>query len=132
MELTLLKSKIHRATVTGASVDYEGSLTISSDLAESVRLVEYEKILIGNLNNGERFETYAIYGEPQRGIIELNGATAHLGKIGDRLTIMSFARLALEEAAIHRPRILVLDEKNEIVRYEEGDSMPSFKVVSGK
>ena len=116
MELTLLKSKIHRATVTGASVDYEGSLTISSDLAELVGLLEYEKILVGNLNNGERFETYAISGEPQRGIIELNGATAHLGKIGDRLTIMSFARLASEEAAIHRPRILVLDEKNEIVR----------------
>jgi len=107
MELTLLKSKIHRATVTGASVDYEGSLTISSDLAELVGLLEYEKILVGNLNNGERFETYAIFGEPQRGIIELNGATAHLGK-------------------------LVLDEKNGIVRYEEGDSMPSFKVVSGK
>jgi aspartate 1-decarboxylase len=132
MELTLLKSKIHRATVTGASVDYEGSLTISSDLAELVGLLEYEKILVGNLNNGERFETYAIYGEPHRGIIELNGATAHLGKIADRLTIMSFTRLAPEEAAIHRPRILVLDEKNEIVRYEEGDSMPSFKVVSGK
>ena len=129
MELTLLKSKIHRATVTSASVDYEGSLTISSDLAELVRLREYERILVGNLDNGERFETYAIYGEPQRGIIELNGATAHLGKVGDRLTIMSFARLAPEEAAIHRPRILVLDEKNEIVRYDEGDSMPSFKVV---
>src|SRR5439155_15874341 len=129
MEVTLLKSKIHRATVTGASVDYEGSLTISSDLAELVRLREYARILVGNLDNGERFETYAIYGEPQRGIIELNGATAHLGKIGDRVTIMSFARLAPEETAIHQPRILVLDEKNEIVRYEEGDSMPSFKVV---
>jgi aspartate 1-decarboxylase len=132
MELTLLKSKIHRATVTGASVDYEGSLTISSDLAELVGLLEYEKILVGNLNNGERFETYAIYGEPHRGIIELNGATAHLGKMGDHLTIMSFARLASEEAAIHGPRMLVLDEKNEIVRYEEGDTMPSFKVFSGK
>ena len=129
MELTLLKSKIHRATLTGASVDYEGSLTISSDLAELVGLLEYEKILVGNLNNGERFETYAIYVEPQRGMIELNGATARLGRLGDRLTIMSFARFAPEEAAIHRPRILVLDEKNEIVRYEEGDSMPSFKVV---
>jgi aspartate 1-decarboxylase len=132
MELTLLKSKIHRAAVTGASVDYEGSLTISSDLAELVGLLKYEKILVGNLSNGERFETYAIYGDPGHGIIELNGATAHLGKIGDRLTIISFARLAPEEAAIHRPRILVLDEKNEIVRYEEDDSMPSFKVVSGK
>lgn len=129
MEFTLLKSKIHRAAVTGASVDYEGSLTISSDLAELVGLLEYEKILVGNLTNGERFETYAIYGEPQRGIIELNGATAHLGKIGDRITIMSFARYTPEEAVGHQPRILVLDEKNKIVRYEEGDSTPSFKVV---
>jgi aspartate 1-decarboxylase len=125
MELTLLKSKIHRATVTGANVDYEGSLTISSDLAELAGLLEYEKILVGNLNNGERFETYAIYGQRQRGIIELNGATAHLGKIGDRLTIMSFARLAPDKAAINRPRILVLDGKNKIVRYEEGASTPT-------
>jgi aspartate 1-decarboxylase len=129
MEFTLLKSKIHRAAVTGASVDYEGSLTISSDLAELVGLLEYEKILVGNLTNGERFETYAIYGEPQRGVIELNGATAHLGKIGDRITIMSFARYTPEEAAVHQPRILVLDEENKIVRYEEGDSTPSFKIV---
>jgi aspartate 1-decarboxylase len=129
MEFTLLKSKIHRAAVTGASVDYEGSLTISSDLAELVGLLEYEKILVGNLTNGERFETYAIYGAPQRGIIELNGATAHLGKIGDRITIMSFARYTPEEAAVHHPRIVVLDEKNKILRYEEGDSRPSFKVV---
>jgi aspartate 1-decarboxylase len=129
MELTLLKSKIHRAAVTGASVDYEGSLTISSDLAQLVGLLEYEKILVGNLTNGERFETYAIYGEPERGVIELNGATAHLGKIGDRVTIMSFARYTPEEAAVHQPRIIVLDEKNKIVRYEEGDSTPAFKIV---
>ena len=129
MEFTLLKSKIHRAAVTGASVDYEGSLTISSDLAELVGLLEYEKILVGNLTNGERFETYAIYGEPQRGIIELNGATAHLGKIGDRITIMSFARYTPEEAAVHQPRIVLLNDKNEIVRYEGGDSEPALKVV---
>ena len=111
MQLTLLKSKIHRAAVTGASLDYEGSLTISADLAELVGLVPYEKILVGNLSNGERFETYAIYGEAQRGIIELNGATAHLGKIGDRITIMSFARYTPDEATIHQPRIVVLNEK---------------------
>ena len=71
MQLTFLKSKIHRAIVTGASLDYEGSLTISADLAELVGLVPYEKILVGNLSNGERFETYAIYGEVHRRIIEL-------------------------------------------------------------
>lgn len=130
MELNLLKSKIHRAAVTGASLDYEGSLTVSADLAELVGLIPYEKILVSNLNNGQRFETYAIFGEAQRGIIELNGATAHLGKIGDRLTIMSFARYTLEEAASHAPRVAVLNEKNEVVRYEGGDPVPSLRIIS--
>ena len=98
MHLTLLKSKIHRATVTGASLLYEGSLTISSDLGALGDLREYEKILVGNLDNGARFETYVIYGEPDEGQIELNGATAHLGKIGDRITIMNFARYSAEDA----------------------------------
>ncbi|HEU5313989.1 MAG TPA: aspartate 1-decarboxylase [Candidatus Udaeobacter sp.] len=113
----------------GASLDYEGSLTVSADLAELVGLIPYEKILVSNLSNGQRFETYAIFGEARRGIIELNGATAHLGKIGDRLTIMSFARYTLEEAALHTPRITVLNKKNEVVRYEGGDSAPSLRIV---
>jgi aspartate 1-decarboxylase len=129
MQLTLLKSKIHRATVTGASLDYEGSLTVSADLAELVGLIPYEKILVSNLNNGQRFETYAIFGQARRGIIELNGATAHLGKIGDRLTIMSFARYRPEEAALHPPRVTVLNEKNEVLRYEGGDPAPSLRIV---
>ena len=129
MQLALLKSKIHRATVTGASLDYEGSLTISADLAELVGLISYEKILVSNLNNGQRFETYAIFGEAHRGIIELNGATAHLGKLGDRLTIMSFGRYTPEEAALHAPRIAVLNEKNEVLRYEGDDSAPSLRIV---
>ena len=118
MQLTLLKSKIHRASVTGASLHYEGSLTISSDLAELVNLREYEKILVSNLNNGERFETYVIFGETRKGLIELNGATAHLGKIGDRITIMNFGSYSTEEAVGHKPRIVVLDEKNRVVRHE--------------
>ena len=129
MQLALLKSKIHRATVTGASLDYEGSLTISADLAQCVGLIPYEKILVSNLSDGQRFETYTIFGEAQRGIIELNGATAHLGKIGDRLTIMSFARYTPEEAALHAPQIAVLDEKNEVLRYEGGDSALSLRIV---
>jgi len=132
MQLILLKSKIHRATVTGASLDYEGSLTVSADLAELVGLIPHEKILVANLSNGERFETYAIYGPARQGIIELNGATAHLGKIGDRVTIMSFARVTPEEAAVHRPLILVLNEKNVVVRYDEDASVRSFKVVANK
>ncbi len=114
MTSCILKSKIHRASVTGASVDYEGSLTIASDLAERVGLRAYERILVGNLSNGERFETYVIYGDPGTGVIELNGATAHLGKIGDRLTIMSFAWLDETQAKSHTPAIIVLNEKNNI------------------
>ena len=131
MQLILLKSKIHRAAVTGASVDYEGSLTISADLAELVGLVPYEKILVANLNNGERFDTYVIHGHARRGIIELNGATAHRGKIGDHITIMSFARYTLEEAAFHTPHIAVLDEKNEVLRYEENNSALSLRAIGG-
>ena len=129
MQIALLKSKIHRATVTGASLDYEGSLTISADLAELVGLVPYEKILVANLNNGERFETYAIYGSFRTGTIELNGATAHLGAIGDRITVMSFVRCTPEEAMTHRPRVVLLNEKNEIVRYDGCESARGFKIV---
>jgi aspartate 1-decarboxylase len=129
MELLLLKSKLHRATVTGASLHYEGSLTISQDLAQMAGLMPYEKILVGNMANGERFETYVIYGEAGTGQIQLNGATAHLGKIGDRLTIMNFASYTPAEAAGHRPRILVLDENNHVLRQDAGTSAPNLKVV---
>jgi len=129
MDLTLLKSKIHRATVTGASLHYEGSMTISADLAEMAGLLPYEKILVGNMGNGERFETYVIYGEAGTGQIQLNGATAQLGKIGDRLTIMNFASYPAAEAAGHKPRVVVLDEKNHLVRCEPGSAAPELKVV---
>ena len=130
MHLTLLKSKIHRATVTGASLHYEGSLTISRDLAERVGLMPYERILIGNMANGERFETYVIYGDAGTGQIQLNGATAHLGKIGDRLTIMNFGSYTPDEAAVHKPRVIVLNEKNEVVRYEAGHASEELHIVA--
>ena len=130
MQLTLLKSKVNRATVTGASLHYEGSLTISSDLAESVGLLPYERILVGNMGNGERFETYVIYGEPGTGQIQLNGATAHLGKIGDRITIMNFGGFTPEEALIHHPRVIVLDENNEVVRYDNCAPRADFEIVA--
>ena len=116
MTICLLKSKIHRAAVTAASLDYEGSLTIAVDLAEKVGLRRYERILVGNMANGERFETYVILGSAGSGAIELNGATAHLGKVGDRLTIMSFGQYDSREAGQHVPRVIVLDEHNRIVR----------------
>jgi aspartate 1-decarboxylase len=116
MHLTLLKSKIHRATVTGASLHYEGSISISQDIAEIVGLRPYEKVLIGNMANGERFETYVIFSDRGTRQIQLNGATAHLGKIGDRLTIMNFASYTADEAESHKPVVIVLNEKNEVVR----------------
>lgn len=114
MQVHLLKSKIHRAQVTGASLDYEGSLTIAEDLMEKVALLPHERILCSNLANGQRFETYAIAGERGSGAIELNGAVAHLGKIGDRLTIMAFTEVDGSKARRWKPRVIVLGKKNRI------------------
>jgi aspartate 1-decarboxylase len=110
----LLKSKIHRAQVTGASLNYEGSLTIAEDLMARVGLVPYERILCSNLANGARFETYVIKGKRGSGAIELNGAAAHLGKIGDRLTIMSFTEASAAQARKWKPKVIVLGEKNQV------------------
>jgi len=116
VHLSLLKSKIHRAVVTGADVNYEGSLIISADLAELVELEEYERVLVENGTNGEIFETYVIYAVRNHGVIALNGAVAHLGKPGDVLTILGFGLFDQAEAGTHRPKVIVLGEKNEVVR----------------
>ena len=115
MQVQMLKSKIHRAAVTDANVNYEGSLTVDRALMEEVGLLPYERVLCGNMGNGERFETYAIPGESGSGAIILNGATAHLGKTGDRLTIMSFATVNEAEIAGWKPKVIVLDEHNGII-----------------
>src|SRR5687768_12490939 len=114
MQFHLLKSKIHRATVTGGNVNYEGSLTISPDLMEQVGMVPYERILCSNMANGNRFETYAIPGDPGAGQIVLNGAAAHLGKKGDLLTIMSFVAVPKKKARRWKPRVIVLGKGNRI------------------
>jgi aspartate 1-decarboxylase len=115
MLVHLLKSKIHRAQVTAGDVNYEGSLGIARDLMDKVGLQPYERILCGNMANGERFETYAIAAEPGSGQIILNGATARLGKPGDRLTIMSFTEVEEREAKFWKPRVIVLGENNAVV-----------------
>jgi aspartate 1-decarboxylase len=112
MQLNLLKSKIHRAEVTDLSLHYEGSLAIDSDLMAIVGLLPYEKILVGNMGNGERFETYAIPAPAGSLTISLNGACAYRGKHGDLLTIMSFARFDETEAASWVPRVLLLGDSN--------------------
>jgi aspartate 1-decarboxylase len=115
MQVFLLKSKIHRAAVTDADVNYEGSLGIDAALMERVGLLPYERILCGNMSNGERFETYAIPAPRGSGAIVLNGATAHLGKKGDRLTIMSYAGCDAPRARKWKPRVIVLGPKNGVV-----------------
>lgn len=115
MLVHLLKSKIHRAQVTGANVNYEGSLTIAIDLMEMVGMLPYERLLGSNLANGARFETYVIPGERGSGAIILNGATAHLGKAGDRLTLMTFTEVDASAAKAWQPRVIVLGEKNAVI-----------------
>jgi len=119
MQVILLKSKIHRATVTGGNVNYEGSLTISGDLMDKIGLREYEKILCGNMANGNRWETYVIRGKPGAGEIIMNGAVAHLGKKGDLLTIMNFGIFTEEEAKAWKPWVIVLGKDNKIVPKSE-------------
>lgn len=114
MQIHLLKSKIHRAQVTASSLDYEGSLTVALDLMEKVGLQPYERVLCSNLANGERFETYVIAGERGSGAIVLNGATAHLGQVGDRLTIMSYAMIDEASTRQWQPRVIVLGKNNSI------------------
>jgi aspartate 1-decarboxylase len=110
----MLKSKIHRATVTGANVDYEGSITIDQELMEAARLVEFEQVDIYNIANAQRFSTYVIKGERGKGEICLNGAAAKLVSIGDLLIICSYSLYDEEEVSNHRPVLVYVDEKNRI------------------
>jgi aspartate 1-decarboxylase len=111
----MLKSKIHRATVTGADVDYKGSITIDKKLMDAAKLIEYEKVDIYNINNGQRFSTYVIKGNRGKGEICLNGAAARLVSIGDLIIICSYSIHDEKEAAKHKPVIVHIDGKNRIV-----------------
>ena len=116
MELTLLKAKIHRATVTQADLDYVGSITIDSNLLAESGIMEYEMVAIADIDNGSRFETYAIAGEAGSGIICLNGAAAKCVNVGDKVIIMAYAQMTPEEAKTHKPTVLFVDDENKIVR----------------
>ena len=112
MQVTLLKSKLHRASVTAVSPDYSGSLSIDRDLMEAAGFLHHEKILVGNITNGERFETYCIPAPSGSGEIALNGAAAHKGKPGDLVVILSFVSLDPEEAAVWEPRLILVGNNN--------------------
>ena len=110
----MLKAKLHRACVTDACIDYEGSCAIDADLLKMSGIREYEQIQIYNVTNGERFTTYAIQAEAGSRIISVNGAAAHKANVGDRIIICSYARLSEEEADKFEPNLVYLDEENNV------------------
>ncbi len=114
-QISILKSKIHRATVSAADLDYTGSITLDQNLMNAAGLVEYEKVLLANITNGNRLETYVIAGQRGTGKVCMNGATAHLVKSGDLIIIMSFHFVPAEKAAAYSPTIVKADEQNQVV-----------------
>ncbi len=114
MYLTMLKSKIHRATVTQSELNYVGSITIDKTLMDAAGILEYEKVQIADIDNGNRFETYVIAGEPESGCICLNGAAAKCVELGDKVIIMAYAQMTPEENKNHYPKVVFVNDKNEI------------------
>ena len=120
--MTLLKGKIHRASVKQAELDYVGSITIDEALMDAAGIIEYEQVQIVDVNNGSRFTTYVIAGERESGLICLNGAAARQVSVGDKVIIMCYAQMTAEEAKAHAPRVVFVDDDNRIVkttRYEK-------------
>lgn len=116
MRLSVFKSKIHRATVTEANLNYEGSVTIDADLMEAADILPHEQVQVLNVNNGERFDTYAIRGPRGSGVICLNGPAARLAHVGDLVIILTYAWMEREELERHTPRIVMVDERNRPLR----------------
>jgi aspartate 1-decarboxylase len=114
MQITLLKSKLHLANVTHSELEYEGSCAIDGALLAAANIREYEQIQIYNLNNGERFTTYAIRAEDNSGVISVNGAAAHKASPGDRIIICTYAVLSQQQAEVFKPTLVYLDETNRI------------------
>jgi len=112
MMITLLKSKLHQLRITRVDLEYEGSLLVDETLLAAAGMRNFEKILVANLANGERFETYAIAGKAGSGEVCLNGAAAHKGKVGDRLIVMSWCEATEAETASHMPRVVRFDARN--------------------
>ena len=112
MLINILKSKIHRARITECDIHYEGSLGIDATLMELAGIKEYEKILVANITNGQRFETYCIKEKKGSGSIKLNGAAARIGAVGDKIIILAFGLIEKDEARSFAPKIIVLDDQN--------------------
>lgn len=122
MTVTMLKGKIHRAVVRQAELNYVGSITVDPLLLEAADILEYEKVQIVDVENGSRFETYTIAGEPGSGMVCLNGAAARQVQVGDHVILMCYCQMTAEEAKEHRPHVVFVDEENRIescARYEK-------------
>lgn len=119
MTLTMLKSKIHRAVVTEANLNYVGSITVDSALMKAAGILEYEKVQVVNVTNGSRIETYAICGEENSGVICLNGAAARCACEGDIVIIMAYAQMDEGQAAAHKPKVVLAGENNTIAEVFE-------------
>lgn len=120
MLLNIFKSKIHRATVTKADLNYVGSITIDESLLKAANILPYERVQVVNLNNGSRFETYVISGKAESEVVCLNGAAARLALPGDKVIIISYVLMNEEEAKDHKPTVVIVDEKNRIVEIKRG------------
>ena len=116
MQITMLKSKIHRAAVTQAEVDYVGSITIDEELLKAAGIYEYEKVQVADVNNGNRLETYTIAGERGSGVICLNGAAAKLANVGDKVIIMAYAEMCADEIKENPPKVVFVDAENKITK----------------
>jgi aspartate 1-decarboxylase len=114
MQRIMLKSKIHRAVITESDLNYDGSLTIDKDLMDAADIVPFERVKVYNINNGERFDTYAIEGAAGSGVIGLNGAAARKGHVGDLIIIVTFGSYDEHDLATYAPVILLCDERNAI------------------
>ncbi|HET6922759.1 MAG TPA: aspartate 1-decarboxylase [Anaeromyxobacteraceae bacterium] len=115
MRRSFFKSKIHRATVTHADLDYEGSVSIDEDLMDAAGIWQYEQVHVWNLTRGTRLSTYAIQGERGSGVVSINGAAAHLNEPGDLVILATFAEMEESEARAHRPKVVLVDGRNRIV-----------------
>src|SRR5512136_2169085 len=131
MHRKMLKSKIHRATVTHADLDYEGSVTIDLDLMEAAGIWEHEAVHVWNITRGTRLQTYALRGERGSGIICINGAAAHLNRPGDMVILATFAELEESEARAHVPSVVLVDAKNRMVAKDVAEiAGPARRVVA--
>jgi aspartate 1-decarboxylase len=123
MHRTLLSGKIHSCTVTDANLQYMGSISVDELLLQAANIVPYEQVQVVNVNNGQRFVTYAIAAPANSGAIELNGAAARLGEKGDRLIIMTYAQFDTTEMANHNPRVAMVDDRNKLIEVRDYDEL---------